>query len=90
VLEEEVADIHANVQKAKRDKGLVLVELIELKHLFENVELCKERQILIETRAHDLDKLVEGRVSEYFELSLNLVLLHFKLHGIRLHLLLLC
>ena len=49
------------------------MKLIELKHLFEDVELRKEWQVLVIRAAHDLNKLVEGRVTEHLKLILDVV-----------------
>ena len=63
------------------------MQLIKLKHFFEDVQLCKKREVLIDLRPHEPNELVESRVPENLQLILHVVKLDLRF-GCNFHLLL--
>jgi hypothetical protein len=73
VVEEVVGHVEHQVQHAHSQEGLILVQLIKLKHFFEDVQLCEQREVLIDLRPHKPNELIEGRVPEHLQLILHVV-----------------
>lgn len=79
IVHEEVGNVEGNIHYAKLDEGLILTKLVELKNFFQYVQLSEKRLVFKVFRAHNLDKLVEGRVPKYFEFFAKILYMHLTL-----------